>query len=234
VATAIVLLLPVPWQHRNDSGLGIAWRMDDRLIVEGQRLDPPGQYSWLTAGRPPIVAEIVWYHALGVVDADTPPVARDLRIGAASSRPVHVEPLAAALGMAMADGGLPDSGEIEDVDAVLGGHGPPYSWIRSMSMGASHGLMVGLVTYAAMVDEDLAGGRHVAGTGQLAADGSVERIGGLRAKAAGARRAGADVLLVPASQQHELHGFDLGGMRVLAVHSLGDAIDQLRATRDLE
>ncbi len=120
----------------------------------------------------------------------------------------------------------------EHVDAVIGGHGPPYSWIRTMSMGSSHGLMVGLVTYATVSGEDLAAGRHVAGTGQLSADGSVGRIGGLVAKASGARRAGADVLLVPASQARQLDGADLGGVRVLGVTSLKDAIQQLRTTRD--
>lgn len=229
VGTVVVLLLPVPWQHKADSGLGVAWGLDNRLVVEGQRLDPAGQYSWLTAGRPAFVAEIVWHRLVGLVDADAPPSTRDLRAGPVTSRPVHVEPLAAAVGMATA--GV-DVTLTEHVDAVIGGHGPPYSWIRSMSMGSSHGLMVGLVTYAAVSGEDLAAGRHIAGTGQLSADGSVSRIGGLAAKASGARRAGADVLLVPAGQRLELDAFDADGMRILGVDSLKDAIVQLRATRD--
>lgn len=120
---------------------------------------------------------------------------------------------------------------VDDVDAAVGGHGPPYSWIRSMSMGSSHGLMVGLVTYTGVTGEDLAAGRHIAGTGQLHGDGTVGTIGGLPAKAAGARRAGADVLLVPAAQADQLDSFDPGPMRVLEVVSLQDAIDQLRDTR---
>ncbi len=60
VAVAVVLLLPVPWQHKADSGLGLAWGLDNRLVVEGQRLDPAGQYSWLTAGRPALVGEVAW------------------------------------------------------------------------------------------------------------------------------------------------------------------------------
>lgn len=229
VAAMAVLLLPVPWQHKADSGFGAAWGLDNRLVVEGQRLDPAGQYSWLTAGRPALVAEVVWHRLAGLFDADAPPGMRDLRAGPVTSRPVHVEPLAAAVGMATA--GV-DVTLTEHVDAVIGGHGPPYNWIRSMSMGSSHGLMVGLVTYAAASGEDLAAGRHVAGTGQLSADGSVGRIGGLAAKASGAQRAGVDVLLVPASQRHELDGFEPGGMRIVGVHSLKDAIKQLRATRD--
>lgn len=229
MAAVIVLLLPVPWQHKADSGLGVAWGLDNRLIVEGQRLDPAGQYSWLTAGRPALVGEVLWHRAVGLFDEDAASGTRDLRAGPVTSRPVHVEPQAAVVGMATA--GV-DVSMTEHVDAVIGGHGPPYSWIRSMSVGSSHGMMVGLVTYAAVSGEDLAAGRHVAGTGQLSADGSVGRIGGLLAKASGARRAGADVLLVPARQRHELEGFDPGGMRILGVHSLKDAIQQLRATRD--
>lgn len=232
VAVAVVLLLPVPWQHKTDSSLGIAWGMDNRLIVEGERLDPPGQFSFLTVGRPPLVAEVAWQRGLALVADDAPPAPRDLRDGTDLQRPVHVEPVAAAAGVAAARGMGMHTAWVEPVDAVLGGHGPPYSWIRGMSMGSSHGLMVGLVTYVSVSGEDLADGRHIAGTGQLFIDGQVGRITGLPGKAAGARRAGADVLLVPASQSHQLHAFDAGDMQVLAVHTLTDAIEQLRATRD--
>ena len=232
VVAVVVLLLPVPWQHKADSSLGIAWGMDNRLVVEGERLDPPGQYSFLTVGRPTLVAELVWHGLVGLVDADAMPVARDLRDGEARLRPVNVEPIAAAVGLAAARGDVPDGGGITPVDAVMGGHGPPYSWVRKMSMGASHGMMVGLVTYAARSGEDLTGGRHVAGTGQLFSNGAVGIIGGLRAKASGALRAGVDVLLVPAVQLHELDGFEAGDMVVVGVHSLDNAIRQLRTLRD--
>lgn len=230
----VVLLLPVPWQHKADSGLGVAWGMDNRLVVEGERLDPSGRYSWLTAGRPPIVGELVWNRLVRLFDPGAPPAARDLRVGDAAHRPVYAEPMAAAVGRAAAaNGGIVPAIEIEPIDAVIGGHGPPYSWFRKLSMGSSHSMMVGLVTYAATAGEDLAAGRHVAGTGRLFRDGTVGGIGGLQAKASGARRAGVDVLLVPAVQRDELDGVDLGGMHVLGVSSLDDAIVQLRATRDL-
>lgn len=233
VIVVVVLLLPVPWMHKSNSSVGLAWGMDNRLVLEGQRLDPPGKFSWLTVGRPLLVAELTWQRVVDLFEEDPRPVGRDLRTGSPAQRPVHAEPVAAAVGLALAGDGLPDAGEVAPVDAVIGGHGPPYSWIRSMSMGSSHGLMVGLVAYVAASGEDLAAGRHIAGTGQLLADGSVGRIGGLVAKAAGARRAGADVLLVPASQQHQLYGVDTGGMDVLPVHTLADAIEQLRSTRPM-
>lgn len=222
----VVLVLPVPWRHKSDSSLGLAWGLDRRLIVGGDRVDPPGRYSLLTVGRPALVAELVWARAGRMLHAGSPPGPPDLRRGAVVDRPDHVEPAAATIGLQRAGVQVPPGG----VTAAVGGHGPPYSWIRSMAMGSSHGLMVGLTTYAGAVEEDLAAGRHVAGTGRLLGDGTVGTIGGLVAKAGGARRAGADVLLVPARQVHLLDTFDPGDMRVLAVATIDDAIDQLRAT----
>ena len=86
------------------------------------------------------------------------------------------------------------------------------------------GAMVALVTYADVSGLDLAQGRHIAGTGGILGDGTVTRIGGLPAKARAARRAGADVLLVPASQVGELDDVDLAGVQVVPWRTLGDAI----------
>lgn len=300
----VVLLLPVPWRHVSDSAVGLAWGMDNRLVLGADRLDPAGQWSWLTVGRPALVGELVWARARRLVDDDSPAVARDIRTGSVTSRPANVESVAAAVGLQRAgvdveltvhvsasgplggDPTLPDrttlthvngvelvdraawrdaleaarpdgrltfrtAGGVEhvspdgqlpfanvevidlapaEVRAAVGGHGPPYSWVRSMSMGSSHGLMVGLTTYAAVSGEDLAAGRHVAGTGRLFGDGTVGTIGGLAAKAGAARRHGADVLLVPASQVHLLDDVDTGDLRVLAVRTIDDAIEQLRTT----
>ena len=302
VLTVVAMLLPVPWRHVSDSVVGLAWGLDTRLVVDGERIDPPGQWSWLTVGRPALVGELVWQRVRRTIDPESPAGARDLRAGSISSRPAHVEAVAAAVGLQRAGHdlqlglrvqvrdpvapGLPERAEltivngrrltdratwrealaatradghltlvtaegvahvspdgrvpyrhVEVIDlappgttAAVGGTGPPYSWIRSMAMGSSHGLMVGLTTYAAASGEDLAAGRHVAGTGRLLGDGSVGTIGGLRSKAGAARRAGADVLLVPAGQVHQLDDLDLGRVRVLAVTSIDDAIEQLRAT----
>lgn len=223
----LVLLLPVPWRHKADSSLGIAWRLDRRLVVDGERLDPPGRYSWLTVGRPAVVAEVVWERLRRVRDPEAPVVARDLRRGSAAVRPVNVDQLAAAVGMQRAGHDVHPA----EVRAAVGGHGPPYSWIRSMAMGSSHGLIVGVATYDAMTDHDLAGDRHVAGTGGLRADGTVTRIGGIVAKATAARRSGADVMLLPASQLDELADFDPGPMRLLPVETIDEAILALELTR---
>jgi hypothetical protein len=103
----------------------------------------------------------------------------------------------------------------------------PVDWFRGLSLGDSHGLMVALVTYADASGHDLAQGRHIAGTGGIRADGSVTRIGGLVAKAKAAQRAGADVLLYPASQQEELKGKDLGEIELVPVATLTEAVEWL-------
>lgn len=105
----------------------------------------------------------------------------------------------------------------------------PVSWFRDLSLGRSHGMMVALVTYTHASGRDLAQGRHVAGTGGILADGEITRIGGLRAKAAAANRAGADVLLVPAMQVDELADLALEGTEIVPVASLTDAIEWLGA-----
>ena len=103
----------------------------------------------------------------------------------------------------------------------------PVDWFRELSLGSSHGLMVALTTYAHVAEADLAAGRHIAGTGGIRGDGTVVAIGGLRAKAEAARRAGADVLFFPASQALILQGFDAGAMTLVPVVTLGDAIEWL-------
>lgn len=296
----VVLVLPVPWLHHAESRLGLAWRLDERLVVEGTQVDPPGRWSWLTVGRPVLVGELLWDRLGRDAGSGADPVARDVRHGSVSSRPVNVDRVAAAVGLreagrdvtlaievvvsgatqpelppaarlthlngtALADRAalreaLADSRrtgrlsfttakgdhhavdghalpfrriEVVDVapqvEAAIGGQGAPYDWIRSMSMGSSHGLMVGLVTFVSVSGEDLARGRHVAGTGRLLGDGTVHAIGGLEAKASGARRADVDVLLVPATQLAQLDGFDAGDMQVVGVRTLSDAIEALRA-----
>jgi predicted S18 family serine protease len=66
----------------------------------------------------------------------------------------------------------------------------------------------------------------VAVSGALAPDGRVEAVGGIRYKAAAARRAGADVLIVPSTQARHAATY-AGGVRVVAVSSFADALSVL-------
>ena len=117
--------------------------------------------------------------------------------------------------------------------AVVGGRLArtlPGSWYRDLALGASHGLMVALVSYVHGSGDDLAAGRAIAGTGKIRSDGSLVTISGLVAKATAARNVGADVMLFPAGQAEQLADFDAGSMQLIPVASLDEAIAALHAT----
>lgn len=302
--TVLALLMPVPWLHHvSPDPLGTAWRLNGRLVVDDEVIDPPGRWSWLAIGRPPLVIELLRNRLFGT---DNPP--SDLREGSLAHRPALSDPAAAAVGLRAAGrevpmriaievrrpliDGLPSAARITTVNGepivdrrvweqVAGSWSPetvfdpaesisfttgsgerfqttgpglpyqvvttidlapegldarirfalvdalPLDWVRNLSLGNSHGMMVALLTYTHASGRDLAQGRHIAGTGGILGDGTVTRIGGLASKARAAKRAGADVLLVPAGQVGQLEGEDLAGVEVVPVSTLRDAITWL-------
>jgi hypothetical protein len=296
VVLSLVALLPVPWMTAGlERPPGTAWRLDGRLHIDGERIDPPGDWYWLTVGRPPMVAEAV-ASFVGVGSRT-----KSLVGGTGASRPDVNEPAAVAVGLRAAGipvdirlvvelsrptvDGFPDRLEVvslngitpttrgdweralgslgshntiidtggvehafvdprlpyertdlldvpvDQIDARIGGRlaGTPMGrWFRGLALGRSHGVMVALITYAHFSGDDLARGRTITGTGGIRGDGSVVRIGGLRSKASAAIRLGADVMLVPAEQLHELDGLDRGRTQVIAVDHLDEAIQALR------
>lgn len=97
-ALLVIALLPVPWlMARTSNPPGIAWRLDGRFQFEGETIDPPGTWYALSAGRPPLVAEVVlsWIHP------DVPPP-RDMTRGSGFNSPAMAEPAAIAVGLARA------------------------------------------------------------------------------------------------------------------------------------
>lgn len=225
-ALVIVGLCPVPWMTANlNHPPGSAWRLDGNLTVEGRTVDPPGRWYWLTVGRPPLVAEVVF----GSLFSDGAP-AKDLRAGAPRSRPRFSEPAAAAVGLREAHH---QAGESRPVRATVGGawaQTPVGRWWRGLGLGRSHGMMVALATYADFAGVDLAHGNSIAGTGGIDPDGSVTTISGLVAKATAARAVGADVMLYPAAQAAELADFAPGSMRLVPVRTLDEAIAALQSS----
>ncbi|HSK24829.1 MAG TPA: hypothetical protein VK906_16715 [Egicoccus sp.] len=96
LATAVALA-PVPWVHLVDENPpGNAWKLDGRLVVEGEVVDPPGRWSWLTVGRPPMFAEVLADRLVNTGHT------RDMRTAADAQRPRVNEPAAAAVGLARA------------------------------------------------------------------------------------------------------------------------------------
>ena len=77
----------------------------------------------------------------------------------------------------------------------------------------------------------LTGGRFVAGTGEISANGAVSPIGGIQQKMAGARAAGATVFLTPAANCPDTAGAVPQGMRLIKVSTLASAVSALKALR---
>ncbi len=71
-------------------------------------------------------------------------------------------------------------------------------------------------------------GRRVVATGEIALDGSVGPIGGVKQKTFGARKAGADVFLVPAGDNATEARRYAGNLRIIPVKSFQQALSALR------
>jgi Lon-like protease len=103
--------------------------------------------------------------------------------------------------------------------------------------GPSAGMMFALGIIDTLTPDDLTGGHRIAGTGTIAADGTVGPIGGIRQKLYGAKGAGAEYFLAPASNCNEVVGHVPAGLRVFSVSTLDDsltALDAIRSGGDLD
>ena len=76
---------------------------------------------------------------------------------------------------------------------------------------------------------DLTGGRNVAGTGTISADGKVGAVGGVSLKTQAARRDGSTVFLVPKAECREAEAELPEGLRLIPVTTLSGAVSALRA-----
>ena len=74
---------------------------------------------------------------------------------------------------------------------------------------------------------NVAHGRKVAATGELALNGKVEPIGGVKQKTLGARRAGVDVFLVPAGENAKEARRYADGLRIVPVETFQQALRKL-------
>ncbi|MER6494941.1 S16 family serine protease [Streptomyces griseorubiginosus] len=76
---------------------------------------------------------------------------------------------------------------------------------------------------------DLTGGRTIAGTGTIDADGAVGAVGGVALKTQAAKRDGATVFLVPKAECADAKGELPKGLRLVPVTSLKGAVSALTA-----
>ena len=94
--------------------------------------------------------------------------------------------------------------------------------------GPSAGLVYALAVYDLITPGHINDGRIVATTGTMDLDGNVGPIGGVKEKAIAAKRAKAELFLVP---QQELEGAKGSGLDVVGVSTLKDAIAILKSQR---
>lgn len=92
--------------------------------------------------------------------------------------------------------------------------------------GPSAGLAFALAVIDELTEGELTGGKIVAVTGQIDADGAVEPVGGVEQKAVAARQAGAELMIVPKGEAEAARPF-AGDMDVVAVADLDDALTAL-------
>ncbi|MDQ1732919.1 MAG: Lon-like protease [Pseudonocardiales bacterium] len=98
--------------------------------------------------------------------------------------------------------------------------------------GPSAGLMFALgIIDKSGADNDLTGGKFIAGTGTIDPDGAVGPIGGIQLKMLGARREGATVFLAPESNCNDVRGNIPAGLTVIKVGTLHEAITSLEAVK---
>jgi len=97
--------------------------------------------------------------------------------------------------------------------------------------GPSAGMMFALGIIDKLTQENLTGGKFIAGTGEIEASGQVDAIGGIQQKMVGARQAGATVFLAPASNCSDVTGAIPAGLQVVKVATLSQAVSDLEALK---
>jgi PDZ domain-containing protein len=82
------------------------------------------------------------------------------------------------------------------------------------------------------IDGNLTGGRSIAGTGTIKANGDVGPVGGVTLKTKAAKRDGATVFLVPKAECGDAKALRPEGLRLVPVTDLDGALDSLKALKD--
>ncbi|HJU81048.1 MAG TPA: PDZ domain-containing protein [Acidimicrobiia bacterium] len=93
--------------------------------------------------------------------------------------------------------------------------------------GPSAGMMYTLAVMELLGPESLSSGHVIAGTGTIDVDGNVGGIGGVRQKVVAAEAAGAEVMLVPASNYDEALTAPINGIELIPVATLDEVLAAL-------
>ncbi|HEX2144782.1 MAG TPA: S16 family serine protease [Glycomyces sp.] len=93
--------------------------------------------------------------------------------------------------------------------------------------GPSAGMIFALGIVDRVTEGDLTDGKVIAGTGEIDPEGNVGGIGGIQQKITGSAEAGADVFLAPAVNCSDAVTVAPGGMTIVRVETLADAVSAL-------
>ncbi|HEX4246258.1 MAG TPA: S16 family serine protease [Pseudonocardia sp.] len=184
---------------------------DQILSVKGQQVTSPGQVSQiLTTTRPGDKIAVSFQRG------DAPVTEGTVTVGA---RPVIAGRPDGPQGFL----GITPEGRPADPNQIV------------ISLGDIGGPSAGLAFALAVIDkltpDDLAGGKFIAGTGEIGPTGVVGPIGGIALKMIAARHAGATVFLVPAANCAEAAANTPAGLQLVKVTALADAVDSLTALK---
>ncbi|MFC5234883.1 PDZ domain-containing protein [Pseudonocardia zijingensis] len=174
---------------------------DELLAVGGQPMSSVREVTDALAPTRPGDLVAVQYRREGEV--------RDVEVPLAARPDRDQGLLGVILGARLRDG---------DIRISLGGIGGP-----------SAGLMFALAVVDKLTPDDLSGGRFVAGTGAIEPTGTVTPINGIPFKMRKAFDEGATVFLVPEANCAEAVATNPGGLQLVRVGSLHDAVTALRS-----
>jgi PDZ domain-containing protein len=95
--------------------------------------------------------------------------------------------------------------------------------------GPSAGMMYALGIIDVLTPGDITNGHVVAGTGTIAPDGSVGGIGGIRQKVVAAEAAGAEIVLVPASNYEDALTAPSDDIEIVKIATIDEALSYLES-----
>ena len=181
-------------------------KVGDRLLnVKGEDITSAAQVSRiLTATRPGDQVPLTFQRG------DTPPTQAVVKVGSRDDGPQGF------LGI-VAKGRVFDPNQIVISLADVG--------------GPSAGLAFALAVTDKLTPDDLAGGKFIAGTGEIDSTGRVSPIGGISQKMIAARQEGATVFLTPSANCAEAAANTPDGLKLVKVTMLSDAVDSLMALK---
>ena len=93
-----------------------------------------------------------------------------------------------------------------------------------LSQSSKHVLGGAGNVYNNLIPQDITNSMVVAGTGTIEIDGSVGPVGGIKQKIIAAKRAGAELILVPVANFEEAKPFETDDTAIIAVESFDDAL----------